>query len=369
MSSKAWRLIITGLCGMLLVGCTSVVRRSSTANQEELNAEKQLLSQQQEVIIQQLQLKIVQERAEILSKIEQSSMGRDPNDIKLTTGDQITVEVWLHDQIQQQVGYPLQITIPQDGVVFMPSIGNVTLLEHSPREIQRVIEQKIADIIVNPTVKVIIGKHRGYKVSILGEVARTSTRDSGPGAYDIESETPLSAFVSKVGGYTPNADIRNIRVTTLKGTSMIVDLQRIVDGHTEEDCLLKGGETVYIPELARNNYVILVGHIGKPGTYPLSVGMRLSQLIANAGGVLKTGSDKRVLVVRGDRYHPQLIKLDLHSFYTDGDWEEDIELQTKDIVYVPRSYVATFEEYIRILLLPLTTVSEVYFIKNQLQTN
>lgn len=361
---------VTGLCLLLsLSGCASdkpvLNNPYAGLGSEEILREQQLLEKQKKVIVGQLDELMSKEQTRIQKRIDEVSQ-RSGDTISLGVGDQLVIDIWLNSRLSQQVGFPFTVNVPADGHVFVPSIGEIKFLGKSPDELQLEILEKVGSILVTPVVKVNVTKHIGAKVTILGEVLMHGNRDSGPGVYEIEGETLLSSFVSESGGYTKNADVRNIRVTLTDGSSKVVDLQRILDGHIEENVFLKGGETIYIPELSRMSYVILAGHVGRPGVYPLESGMRLSHLLAQAGGKGRTGTHHKVITVRGDRYHPRIIKSDLYKVYTEGRWDEDLVLQPGDTVYVPISNVALVEEIIRVVMLPFSTLRDMYFVTNEL---
>lgn len=83
----------------------------------------------------------------------------------------------------------------------------------------------------------------------------------------------------------------------------------------------------------RARQVSIMGAVSKPGTYPLSAGMSLMQVIGAAGGLtpLARGGDAMLTrVVSGQR---QRFKIDIDSI-TEGR-ASDVPLQAGDLVYVP----------------------------------
>lgn len=359
-----------------IVGCIMMLALSGCASDKaafkypyadpmsgDMQTEQHLLEEQKKVIVEQLNKLMSAEKARVKKRIDEVS-ARKGDTVTLGIGDGLTIDIWLHSRLSQQVGFPFVVNVPADGSVFVPSIGEVDFLGKTPMELQQIIAKRVSVILVDPVVKVQVTKHTGAKVTILGEVMMHPNRDSGPGVYEIEGETLLSSFVSESGGYTKNGDIRNIRVSFSDGTSDVVDLQRIMDGHIEENIFLKGGETVYIPELSRSSYVIIAGHVGSPGVYPLESGMRLSHLLARAGGKGGKGSHRKVITVRGDRYHPRIIKSDLYKVYTQGRWDEDLVLEAGDTIYVPMSNISFIEEVLRVVMLPISSMRDLYFIRD-----
>ncbi|AKJ64597.1 SLBB domain-containing protein [Kiritimatiella glycovorans] len=356
---------LTGVVA-LLAGSGCVARPPAEESSQEVTQERELLEAQKKRIVRRLNEMRHREQEQIRERLE-AVASREPRTVRLQVDDEIEVEVWLRDMLQQQDGYPLEDTIPTDGRVVMPSIGEMNFLDRTPEELQQEIQSELDRLLNDPVVKVHVKKHVGAKVSILGEVQMNPNRDTGPGTYEIEGETLLSSFISEVGGYTDDADIRNIRVTYADGETEVMDLQRVLDGHIEENIFLTGGETVYIPEMSRRSHVIILGHIARPGVYPLDEGMMLSELIADAGGRDAQGTVSRVITVRGDQYHPEVIKSNLHRFYTRGEPEENLLLEPGDTIYVPKSFLTLYEQALRVILLPVSTVRDIYFLEDQIQ--
>jgi polysaccharide biosynthesis/export protein len=106
---------------------------------------------------------------------------------------------------------------------------------------------------------------------------------------------------------------------------------------------LKEGNFIQKPQVTmsviafRSQQVSILGNVGKPGRYPLEVkGMRLTDLLANAGGVTSGGSDL-IIHTRKDSAGKSLTReIDLPSIYLNNDQSQDLVLQGGDSVYIHR---------------------------------
>lgn len=89
----------------------------------------------------------------------------------------------------------------------------------------------------------------------------------------------------------------------------------------------------------RANKVTVLGHVNKPGAFPLETSSaRLSQMLAEAGGVSPTGADQ--LIVTGDRDgKPFRREVDVSALYRDSQPEQDLVLAGGDSIYVPKAPV------------------------------
>jgi polysaccharide export outer membrane protein len=107
--------------------------------------------------------------------------------------------------------------------------------------------------------------------------------------------------------------------------------------------LLRDGGFVLRPQVTiqvaqiRSSQISILGQVAKPGRFPIeSVGAKVSEMIAAAGGVLPGGADVVTLV--GTR-NGRAIKLDidLPAILQAGKAELDISVDNGDIIYVDRA--------------------------------
>jgi polysaccharide export outer membrane protein len=107
---------------------------------------------------------------------------------------------------------------------------------------------------------------------------------------------------------------------------------------------LKKGEIVKDPQViivvtnVRANQVNVLGQVGRPGRLPLDLaGMRLTEVLALAGGVLNgVGSDTIVLIgVRNG--HPFRYEADLPKIFAAGGSNDDIVVMPGDTIWVDRA--------------------------------
>lgn len=105
---------------------------------------------------------------------------------------------------------------------------------------------------------------------------------------------------------------------------------------------LRNGNFVRNPQVTlllvqvRGHQASVLGQVNRPGRYPLeSAGMRVSELLALAGGVAGSGSDQLVLV--GQRNgQPFRQEVDLPRLFAPGGASLDITVANGDILWVER---------------------------------
>ena len=123
---------------------------------------------------------------------------------------------------------------------------------------------------------------------------------------------------------------------TLAGLTVAEAEQRIATG-------LRAGNFVNQPQVsinvvaARGNQVSVLGSVGRPGRYPLETGeVRLTDILATAGGVPQGGSDF-VVVVGTRNGQPYRVEVDLPTVFGPNRRGADILLQNGDVIWVERA--------------------------------
>ncbi|WP_458232906.1 polysaccharide export protein EpsE [Roseateles sp. P5_E8] len=107
---------------------------------------------------------------------------------------------------------------------------------------------------------------------------------------------------------------------------------------------LKSGNFVKSPQVSltllqvKGNQASVLGQVNRPGRYPIETAdMRLTDLLANAGGVATTGGDQ--LVLSGTRNgKPFRMEIDLPGvFSADQNRANDVLIQNGDVLWVDRA--------------------------------
>jgi polysaccharide export outer membrane protein len=89
----------------------------------------------------------------------------------------------------------------------------------------------------------------------------------------------------------------------------------------------------------RNNQISVLGQVAKPGRFPLeAAGTRVTDMLANAGGVIPGGDDFAILT--GTRNgKPFREQIDIPAIFLNGSTDKDTVLQGGDTIYVHRAAV------------------------------
>jgi polysaccharide export outer membrane protein len=106
---------------------------------------------------------------------------------------------------------------------------------------------------------------------------------------------------------------------------------------------LKSGNFVKQPQVSivllqvKGNQASVLGQVNRPGRFPIEVAdMRMTDLLANAGGVIPTGAE--VVVLTGTRDgKPYRVEIDLPGVFAAGGRGQDVVVQNGDVLWVDRA--------------------------------
>jgi polysaccharide biosynthesis/export protein len=106
---------------------------------------------------------------------------------------------------------------------------------------------------------------------------------------------------------------------------------------------LKSGNFVKQPQVSivlvqvKGNQASVLGQVNRPGRFPIEVAdMRMTDLLANAGGVIPTGAE--IVVLTGTRDgKPYRVEIDLPGVFAAGGRSQDVLVQNGDVLWVDRA--------------------------------
>lgn len=110
---------------------------------------------------------------------------------------------------------------------------------------------------------------------------------------------------------------------------------------------LKDPQLVVVVKEADRPRIYVGGEVNRPGLLRPTGTVTALQAILEAGGPRPTGELASVVVLRNQgTSEPQFIVLNLKERLATGAWGRDIALQPLDIVFVPKTQIATIDEFV-----------------------
>lgn len=156
----------------------------------------------------------------------------------IQAGDVLQVTVWKEADMDREV-----LVLP-DGTVSFPLIGSFTAEGLTPAQVQTTIKKKLATLIPDASVTVLVKATLGHSVSVIGQVAK-------PGELIMGHSMSVMQALSQVGGLTPFASEGSIiilRRVDGKETAIDFPYDDIIRGRNlDKNIPLLPGDVVVVP--------------------------------------------------------------------------------------------------------------------------
>ncbi len=160
------------------------------------------------------------------------------------------------------------------------------------------------------------------QITVVGAVAQ-------PVSFAPGDRTTVVDAVAEAGGLTPTSDLYHAAIIR-EGERIPVDLAALwLRGSTEDNILLEPGDVLLVPEA--NNQVVVVGEVGKPGTYAIGPDTRVLAALSLAEGPSEDADLAHVTIMRDD----ETIVTDLRAVLDQGQAELNLPVVPGDVVLVP----------------------------------
>ncbi|HDH53319.1 MAG TPA: hypothetical protein ENH24_02415 [Nitrospirae bacterium] len=99
--------------------------------------------------------------------------------------------------------------------------------------------------------------------------------------------------------------------------------------------------------------IIVLGEVGSPGVHAVRGRRTILEAIARAGGFTQHAVPSSVILIKGGLRRPEGIRLDLSSAIKKTDMTQNVALQSEDIVYVPKKFIADVNYFVNQILGPI----------------
>jgi polysaccharide export outer membrane protein len=225
-----------------------------------------------------------------------------------------------------------QLHVPLAGDV---EVGGKTLAE-AEKSIERALRRYDRFLRAN----LIITKLDGHSAVVVGAVTT-------PGRVPVVPGMRLADLLAQAGG---PAQGRSQQVPTLlgnldlarlmrNGETLPVSIRLAREGDPRHNIRIRAGDQLYVPPVT-DALVMVLGDVRQPQPVAFRAGLRLSEVLARAGGVNNARGDRKdIRIVRGPLTEPRVYTTNLKALSA-GD-SKDIELLAGDIVYVSRAWYAS----------------------------
>jgi polysaccharide export outer membrane protein len=296
--------------------------------------------------------------------------GRPPQP-KIGVGDTIVVSIWeaaggglfgasLTDNVSPGshiVTIPEQV-VGRDGAITVPFAGQIPVVGRTPFEVQRTIEQRLAEKAIEPQAIVTIAKSLSSSVTVTGEIVAGARIP-----LSVRGDRLLDVIASAGGAKSPVYETF-VRLSR-GGVTATIPMERLVS-KPAENIYAQPGDVLTLVRLPQSFTVF--GAAGSNALSPFTAErMTLAEALAKAGGLQDQRSDpggvflfryespltvkslgRPVLATGSDALTPVIYRLDLRnakSFFL----AQRFPIEDKDIIYVANADLNELQKFFTLL--------------------
>ncbi len=272
--------------------------------------------------------------------------------LQVTLGNVKTIKV----HILNEVRLPGTFTLSAFSTVFNalyaaggPSDNGTLRAIQLIRNNKKIAEIDVYDLLMNGTANldvqlqdqdVILVNPYLARVNVIGEVKR-------PLIFEVTPEDTLDDLIRYAGGFTDLAFKDRISVSRITGNQRSIS---DVFGNQLGLFTLKGGDEIAVGRVLDrfSNRIQIKGAVFRPGTFALTEGLTLTQLIKNADGLKGDAYTQRASILRtkGD-LSSEVLEVNLQAVLEGR--QTDVVLQREDVIRISSIYDVQNERYIQIL--------------------
>jgi len=244
------------------------------------------------------------------------------------------------------------VTVDSRGRISFSFLDHLQVEGLTSSQLEKLLTTKLSAYVRNPRISVLVKECNSKSATIIGEFSLLRNVSYGKGAsgrINLKGRTTLTDLIALGGGYTLNADIKNVKLVR-KGKAYLINLYDIIErGDESQNVIIDEADVVNIPELPTyGERVYVLGEVNSQGIYPLKEAQDLLAALALAGNTNRQAKEENTLIVRGyEPGKPPLVMMaDVKSLLRKADISQNVRLKDGDLVYVPRMLIADINDWI-----------------------
>ncbi len=245
-------------------------------------------------------------------------------DYSVGPGDVLYISVWGNESISGTV------TVGPDGIILLPHpVGSVYVDQMTADQIASLLTKRLEEYVKQPIVSVSIRSLQGFLVHLLGQVNK-------PSFYRVPEGTSLQEALTQAGGFTEFANPNSIILIRKKdeGTeTQEIDFSRFLkQNEMESNPIMQTNDVVVVPGInmdeRASQLISVVGEVAKPGSYKIETPMSFMDILALAGGVLRSADVTKIFVFdRHEEGKNAYRQVDMGAlFFEAGEFPADIPM-------------------------------------------
>jgi len=266
---------------------------------------------------------------------------------RIGAGDVLEISSYNGDKVTATT-----VTVDSRGRISYSFLDHLKVEGLTSSQVDELVTGKLSAYVRAPRISVFVKEFNSKSANIIGEFSSLRNVSYGKGAsgrINLRGKTSLTDLIALGGGYTLDADIKNVKLVR-KGKSYLINLYDIIEkGDEVQNVIIEEGDMVSLPELPTfGERVYVLGEVNSQGIYPLKEAQDLLAALALAGNTTRLAKEENTLIVRGyEPGKPPLVMMaDVKSLLRKADISQNVRLKDGDLVYVPRMLIADINDWI-----------------------
>jgi polysaccharide export outer membrane protein len=236
---------------------------------------------------------------------------------------------------------PMHVVIDRAGKVHLPLVGDVAVAGKSMEDAEQTIQDALRryDQFSRASLELVEGKAR--IATVTGAVER-------PGNVPLVGDARVADVLGAVGGgkvivgsqsdrTVPFGDLDGARLMR-DGKQVPIDVRLAMEGSPRHNVRVHPGDILVVPP-ALDGRIVVLGQVNKPGTLPWRRGLRLTEVLADSGGLTKGADSEDIRILRGGYAHPKLYVANAKDVLAGV--RPDVVLAQGDVVFVTEHWFAS----------------------------
>ncbi len=266
---------------------------------------------------------------------------------RIGAGDILDISCYNGDKVTTTT-----VTVDSRGRISYSFLDHLKVDGLTSSQLDELLTSKLSAYVRAPRISVLVKEFNSKGATVIGEFSSLRNVSYGKGAsgrINLKGKTSLTDLIALGGGYTLNADIKNVKLVR-KGKSYLINLYDIIEkGDESQNVIIDEGDVVNIPELPTyGERVYVLGEVNGQGIYPLKEAQDLLAALALAGNTTRLAKEENTLIVRGYEpgKQPLVMMANVKSLLRKADLSQNIRLRDGDLVYVPRMLIGDINDWI-----------------------
>jgi polysaccharide export outer membrane protein len=242
------------------------------------------------------------------------------------------------------------------GQLHVPLAGDVQVGSLTLGQAEQAVEKGLRKYDRFVRANLIIKSPEGHSASVLGQATK-------PGQFPVRPGMRLANLVAEAGGaaratvHQVPTLIGNLDLARLvrNGETVPASIPLAIKGDPRHNVRIRAGDQLYIPPIT-SEIIIVLGDVGQPQPMAYREGIRLTEVLARAGGNDTIRADRKdIRIIRGPLREPRIYTANLKALTTGK--ATDVEMLPGDIVYLTKNWYTSAADVLNAMA-PIISLSQ-----------